>query len=192
MRIALALIVVLIAGCATQTSTGPQPGAQYGSVASSGAPIAPPMEAPAKCLSLVDVNNKNTPAELLRATRNCIDTGNYAAAADLYVASSAFASFDIARVGSKSAQQVIPELQTRYLKSVSTEQRSAFTEAVTADLQPNSPQLAGICSRLKSIGAPAYTPDYMLQYAPGSALQADFNGDYVWKTTLTGYMNCSP
>lgn len=192
MRIALALIVVLIAGCATQTATGPQADAPYGTVASGGAPIAPPMEAPAKCLSLADVNNLKPPAELLRATRNCIDTGNYDAAADLYVASSAFASFDIARVGSKSAQQVIPELQTRYLKSVSTDQRSAFTEAVTAHLQPDSPQLANICSRLKTIGAPAYTPDYMLQYAPGTTLQPDFNADYVWKTTLTGYMNCSP
>jgi len=69
---------------------------------------------PLGCVSLSQVANTNTPADIFVGISSCIEEANYNAAAQLYILANLFGRFDTLRVKDVTAHQAISVLKWKH------------------------------------------------------------------------------
>jgi hypothetical protein len=151
---------------------------------------------PIGCVSLAELTNRHTPADIFPGVRKCIDDGGYGKAFDLLALAGVYGRFDMLRVADPSAHQAIIVLQMNNIGSLKQARVDAFMESMKGRFDAGSTDLVRICDHVKRIGAPAYHPAYMLQHGisaftgRGGGLNIDFNPAEAWAASLDGYLHC--
>jgi hypothetical protein len=154
--------------------------------------------APLGCVDLGSVTPAQTPADIIPGVRKCLDSSEYAKAADLFAVFRAFGKFDTLRVADKSAHQGLLVLQMNFLDKATQESKTAVQELIKKFVDPTSAELMQLCKHMKAIGPPSYVPTYMLQHGisaftgQGAGLVQGFDAKVAWGTTLDGYLHCPP
>ena len=139
-----------------------------------------------------------TPADLYRATSQCVRRAEYRDAVFLFAMAGVYGRYDTLRVADKSAHQAVTVLQMQALGPLPQERREAFGTVVQQTL--GSPDgLASVCKELRRIGPPRYHPRYMIQHGMGAfltdgttpdGLVTPFDGVAAWKRALDTFLHC--
>lgn len=151
---------------------------------------------PIDCIGLADLTNRHTPADILPGVRKCIDAAEYEKAVDLFAVVGVYGRFDMLRVADNTAHQAITVLRINNLGSLDQTRVDAFQDSVKGRLDEESANLLRLCDHVKSIGAPAYHPTYMLQHGisaftgAGGGIKSDFNAAEAWAASLDSYLHC--
>ncbi|MGH8036968.1 MAG: hypothetical protein ACREPC_09630 [Stenotrophomonas sp.] len=156
------------------------------------------MKAPPACLSRAEITAAVTPAAMMAALPRCVQEGRTQDAIDLYNISGVFAHFDRQRVADQSAHGAYQAMKMAAGSAMDEETLARFDTALKAQLAPDKAPayVAGICTDVKRLGPPTYTPTYMLSHGmsnftgTGGGLVPDFKPAEAWKTTLTQYLKC--
>lgn len=148
------------------------------------------------CISLAELTNRHTPADIFPGVRKCIDAGEYGKAVDLFAVAGVYGRFDMLRVSDKTAHQAIMALRMNNLGSLERARIDVFQQSMKDRFNAGSSDLVRICNHLKSMGSPAYHPVYMLQHGmsaltgAGGGIKSDFNLSEAWAASLDGYLHC--
>ncbi len=192
MRAVTVIVVALVAvGCAPQQSAKTTP--QITNYEAKGNLQA---TQPIACVGLAELTNRHTPADIFPGVRQCIDSGEYGKAADLFAVAGVYGRFDMLRVADRTAHQAITVLQMNTLGSLKQARVDAFQESIKGRFEARSSDLVRICDHVKSSGAPAYQPVYMLQHGMsaftgvGGGIKSDFNRAEAWAASLDGDLHC--
>jgi hypothetical protein len=152
---------------------------------------------PLACVSLSEVKNIDTPADIFKGVRQCIEQNKYDDATDLFAIAGAYSKFDAARVTDKSAGQAKSALISETFSRVSEDKQNKFSQV--QQLRMTTPEtLKVICSGVKKIGMPNYYPEYMILHGMKAftgnpyenALEKDFNAQEAWQKVLSEYLSC--
>ena len=189
--ILISLIGITLFGCAKE----PKPSSKFDNIE---APENLQRFAPFKCVSLTEVTNMQTPADLYPAVGECVKAGNYESAGQLFALAGAYGRFDMLRVSDQTALQAIPVLQQQIFSSINDKQKKEFqTKALNAYSKTDSTEFSNMCAQVKKIGPPAYFPVYMIQHGMGTfqgnsddGLKPDFDEAQAWQESLTKYLHC--
>ncbi|MGJ4786982.1 hypothetical protein EHQ52_09955 [Leptospira koniambonensis] len=151
---------------------------------------------PVGCVSISDLKNTNTPADLLPGTRLCLEKDDFEHAVELFAVAGIYGRFDILRVNDKTAHQAITVLLMNNLTTLDADRKKAFQDYMKNKLQPGSNELLSLCNRVKLLGPPKYNPVYMLQHGIsafsgiGGGLKTDFDPTFAWNSSLSSYLHC--
>jgi hypothetical protein len=149
------------------------------------------------CVSVSELTNQHTPADMFPGVRKCIDAGEFDRGGQLFFVARVYGRYDTLRVADRTAHQAISVLRINNLGDIDEERQSAFRGSLKGRYGPGSPELAGLCTELRRLGAPAYHPTYMLQHGmsaftgAGGGLIKNFNAPEAWSSALDSYMHCS-
>ncbi|MEH0669236.1 hypothetical protein [Vibrio owensii] len=146
---------------------------------------------PVSCVAVNELTNKSNPVDLFYGVNSCLDMGDYAKAADLYLVGMSYGLFDTKRVIDQTAHQAIPVLRVKMLRNKPQSVVSNFQEALNRVISESTP----ICDNLIKLGPPQYIPTYMLQHGLRGdnaeiGLHQDFDPNKTWKNTLLTIAKC--
>lgn len=152
---------------------------------------------PLACVPLAQVKNVDTPADIFKGVRQCVEQGKYDDAVDLFAIAGAYSKFDAERVTDKTAGQAKSALITETFANVPEDNTSQFSE-VQQFRMTNPETLKTICSSVKQIGQPNYYPEYMILHGMKAftgnpyenALEKDFDAQKAWGKVLSEYLSC--
>jgi len=189
------LLIAAVAACAVPLSGAAQP--QKPQITIYEAPGNLQSKAPLGCVSLAEVTNQHTPADIYPGVAACIRAGSYEKAVPLYAVAGTFGRFDQLRVTDVTARGAIQVLQMNNFLQLPVSQREAFTKAADTMLGKGSDALASICAAIERLGPPAYFPTYMVQHgmkaiagASDNGIKADLDANRAWGDSLAGYLQC--
>jgi hypothetical protein len=149
------------------------------------------------CAEPSKITNEHTPADLYLGLGQCLEEGNLEGGVLLFALAGVYGRYDTLRVSDRSAHQATTVLRMTYLDSADESTRTKFGEILKETL--GSPDgLASICSQVRRIGAPAYSPRYMIQHGMGvitgnstkDGLVVDFEPESAWEKSLDTYLHC--
>ena len=150
------------------------------------------------CITIEEVKNNYTPADLFKASAECIKNNEYKKSVDLYAAAGAYGHFDKLRVSDQTAHQAVSMLIITHMTPLITARKADMKPYFDKLENPASPEMLSLCSSLKKLGAPDYYPTYMIQHGMGAfaksatpALVPDFDKNESWDETLTKYLHCA-
>jgi len=149
------------------------------------------------CISLSEVKNTFTPADLYKGVGECIAKDNYDLATELFFLAGTYANFDAERITDKTAGQAKTVLIMNVFSSVPQDKKTKFSEVVDR-LMKNPDTLGVLCSKVQKIGMPDYYPGYMILHGikaftgnpHDGALVKDFDAQKVWAALQTKYLHC--
>lgn len=153
---------------------------------------------PLACVPLAQVKNTDTPADIFKGVRQCVEQGKYEDATDLFAIAGAYSKFDAERVTDKTAGQAKSALIMETFSTVDDDKKSQFAK-VQEFRMTNPETLKTICGSVKKIGPPNYYPEYMILHGMKAftgnpyenAIEKDFNASETWKKVLTEYLSCA-
>ncbi len=190
MRYSIFLVGAVLAGCAQE----PQPRGPISAFETLGNLQS---TLPLDCVGIEVVTNQHTPADLYPGIEQCIASSDYPRAVQLYALAGVYGRFDMSRVSDPSALQAIQALQMNTFGPLSKVQNDAFKAEMGRYREPHSTALSGLCSKIKSVGAPDYRPTYMIEHGMGAAhgstdngLKSSFDPAQGWRDALSGYLHC--
>lgn len=149
---------------------------------------------PLGCVSLDQVTNSNSPADIFAALTLCMDKEDYKAAAELYTVGTLYAVYDTKRVTDERAHQAISLLRMYALsgrpEGALNELQSEVVELLTDNTE--------VCQAILEKGKPAYQPAYMFEHATATADYArpvyqpveNFNEQEAWRESLAMVPHC--
>jgi hypothetical protein len=150
------------------------------------------------CIDVEQVKNVYTPADLFKGATACFRAGENDKAVNLYWIGAAYGRFDIGRVADRTAHQGLDVLQSTNFEASTADGGKLIYEYIVA-FHDDPEEWAGLCTKLRALGPPAYHPDYMIQHGmaafqPWAAegvngLLADFDADAMWENVLAA---CTP
>ena len=152
---------------------------------------------PLACLPLAQVKNIDTPADIFKGVRQCVEQNKYDDATDLFAIAGAYSKFDAERVTDKTAGQAKSALISDAFLTVPEDKKNQF--ATVQQFRMTNPEtLKTICSSIKQIGPPNYYPEYMILHGMKAftgnpyenALEKDFNAVEAWRKVLSEYLSC--
>lgn len=149
------------------------------------------------CVSLAELTNNHTPADIYPGALACITSGKYEKAVPLFALAGAYGRFDQLRVTDATARQAVQALKLNNFGSLSSERQEGFKKALLAATEGGSASLKKLCSDVERMGPPKYFPTYMIQHGmsafvgqSGNGVKSDFNPTEGWREALTGYLHC--
>ncbi|BEV72962.1 hypothetical protein THUN1379_24440 [Paludibacterium sp. THUN1379] len=156
----------------------------------------------AACLKPDALQSQMTPVELFPAAAACIQDNDLPSAVMLVGLGSAYASYDSQRVSDPTATSAGNVVQRAAMNTLSSEQKQQLGMAVVGTMRDQDKRTA-LCQSLQRIGAPTYTPTYMINHgqvamsqalthstSTDSGLKPDFDGGRTWAMVLQNYMHC--
>lgn len=152
---------------------------------------------PLACVPLAQVKNIDTPADIFKGVRQCVEQNKYDDATDLFAIAGAYSKFDAERVTDKTAGQAKSALIMDAFATVPEDKKNQFAE-VQQFRMTNTETLKTICSTVKQIGKPDYYPEYMILHGMKAftgnpyenALEKDFDAPEAWRKVLSEYLSC--
>ncbi|KFZ30522.1 hypothetical protein IDSA_08250 [Pseudidiomarina salinarum] len=146
------------------------------------------------CISLDEISNSNSPAEIFGALTLCMDKQDYQSAAALYTVGTLYAVYDTKRVADESAHQAISLLRM-YALSGRPEGALEQLQAEVSELLTDNTE---VCKDILKRGKPTYRPTYMTEYStaertdsnPEPQLVEDFNEQEAWRDSLAIVPHC--
>lgn len=150
------------------------------------------------CISLSEVKNTFTPADLYKGVRECIKQENFDRAANLFMLAGLNARFDAERITDKTAGQARVVLIMNTFSNVPQDQKDKFGAAVKR-LTENTEFLGKLCNEINKIGIPDYYPSYMILHGVKAftgnpherALITHFDALSVWKKLQFESLQCT-
>jgi hypothetical protein len=136
----------------------------------------------------VQSENDYTPPLVYQAMINCINQNDYHSSTILFATAGVYSWFDSQRVQTEEAKSLHSSLLASSLASLDNRNRGAFWETVKKTLG-NRDSLNTICSNIKELGLPGYTPYYML--TPGANVKPNIDYNSAWEEALSGYLHCT-
>lgn len=154
-------------------------------------------KAPLGCVTLSEVTNEETPADIYPGVAACVKSGAYQKAALLFAVAGTFGYFDQLRVSDSSARQAVMAIEMNDFADFTMDQKQSLMKALSATLDSNSPSLKSVCSTIENLGPPKYFPTYMVQHGmsaflggTGSGAQENFDTAQGWHKSLSGFLHC--
>ncbi|MGI2104224.1 hypothetical protein ACRN9A_03520 [Shewanella frigidimarina] len=146
------------------------------------------------CLAKEQLTNQTTPLVLLHSVAACIKSQDYNSAINGYFLAGAYAYFDSLRVTHKPSHAVVDLIKKDSIWTLSALEQQNFEQKLAEYLA--SEQKQQTCEWVKTIGAPDYTAQYMLQHLPkdGVPQNTDISADIkatLFNATLNDYLGCS-
>ncbi len=145
------------------------------------------------CISIKEMKNDYTPADLYPAVRDCVDKGKLKNASEIYYIAGAYSFFDILRVSDRTAHQAKKVLMINNFSTLSGHQRESWVAELNKIIADNT----DFCKAVKNIGKPNYQPVYMAAHGirafsinPNELIKTDFDSKKAWTRTLTQYLRC--
>jgi len=147
------------------------------------------------CITIDQVKNTYTPADLHLAFKQCIQEKKYVDAANLFAVGAAYANYDASRVKDKRAQNTFGAYYSYTVISLSNlskdEDKDFFDKYLVST--KDSPKHNKLCADLKRIGKPNYYPEYMVEN--GANNSEDLVSEYPdpersWKMNIHNLMMC--
>jgi hypothetical protein len=152
------------------------------------------------CIELAEVQNVYTPADLYKAAALCFASNQGDRAVKLFWLAAAYGGYDVMRVADRTAHQGLTMLQMNHFGEFPEADRKTISDALGA-FRNDPAQWQAFCASVRTLGAPAYHPNYMIQHGlaavrPWAAegvngLVADFDPVGAWQTLLDHEMGCS-
>lgn len=151
------------------------------------------------CISINQMKNEYTPADLFPAYAKCVREKRYDEAGELFSIAGAYSYFDSLRVADRTshgAGQILIIQISASLKDVSEEHKIWYKKYLDKHTNFNSPEHLKLCGDIKKVGKPNYYPSYMIQHGMAAfrnnnnPLVEKFNSDEAWKMTLNKYLHC--
>lgn len=146
-----------------------------------------------ECVDIDEVSTINTPADILPASRRCIDIGEYEKGFRLYLLSRFYAFYDMKRVKDGSAHQAILMLEEQTYSTLSREQMKSFSNEAEKYQSDTTVKLMAACDAVQKLGAPEYHPIYMIQHGmeaffaseDDDGIVEEFDSGKTWIEVLT-------
>lgn len=148
------------------------------------------------CVAHAEVRNTFSPADLYRATAECIRKNDYDRAVYLSAVAGVYARFDAMRVLDPSATAAQDAVRSKYMGHLSDSQQRRFFKRLSETASDDG-ALEAICRNIRQLGAPAYYPNYMIQHGmrafsptAGKSLKDDFDAASAWQESLVAFLHC--
>lgn len=149
------------------------------------------------CVGSEGLSNKYTPADLYKGLAKCLKDGNYDRGVLLFAMAGVYSTFDILRVADESAHDAPSVLQMTYMAPLGESKMTEFGGHLKKTLGVPA-GLSRICAELRKIGAPSYSPRYMIQHGMGAVLGdaskdglvGGFEPEPAWEKALDSYLHC--
>jgi len=152
------------------------------------------------CIELPEVKNVYTPADLYKAAALCFASTQGDRAVRLFWLAAAYGMYDVRRVADQTAHQGLTMLQMNHFGEFPEADRKTISDALGA-FRNDPAQWKAFCASVRTLGAPAYHPDYMIQHGlaamrPWAAegvngLVKDFDPVGAWQTLVDQELGCS-
>lgn len=147
------------------------------------------------CIPLSEAKNQYTPPELSKASVACIDSAKYIEGLELNMLAGVYGRFDAFRVEDKGAHKAAQTVLVKDFAALPDWKKKEFRKYSNTFKNTRSPEFKDLCERIKAIGAPDYSPDYMLRQSKPDAkgerkLVANFDAAKAWDTALDEYLHC--
>ncbi len=151
------------------------------------------------CLTLDEVQNDYSPADLAVSLRKCFAGGDDVKAAELLILLQLRGELDRKRVKDETAHGAYQVLSQNVAGEFPDEWRARMASAFESFGDTGSPKHDAFCTLMRKWGPPAHSPDYMIQHGlgafrdttEGNGLVEGFNPDAAWNGLLSGYIKCS-
>ena len=149
------------------------------------------------CVSLGEITNRHTPADIFPGFAQCARDGEYEKALKLYFIGLSYGQFDTQRVSDETAHQAISVLlmsTAGYLEENTLNE----LQKIKTELLENDSKMKEICAEIKKIGLPKYHPGYMISHGMGAftgsssnnnGLNDDFDAEKEWIEIIDGMAN---
>lgn len=121
-----------------------------------------------ECVSINEVDNIHSPADLLPSAKKCIYDEKYQDAVQLSALARIYAFYDSKRVVDETAHQAIFMLEENTFIDLSIEQLEKLAIASNALKNQESELTLLTCKAILNLGAPSYHPTYMIQHGLGA------------------------
>ena len=116
------------------------------------------------CISLEQVMNDHTPADLSAAVVRCARRGKFDQATQLFFVYSVYGYFDQNRVRDRSARSAVGALNQLISQSLTRRQKRKFQAATERTQDRSGPLFKETCAIMRRLGPPDYVPLYMLAH----------------------------
>jgi hypothetical protein len=156
------------------------------------------------CIKIDRITNRYTPPLLYIFMNSCIKEGKYAGAVQFFALAGTYSSYDTKRVADITARQAHSALLQEFFAVLNKKQLDRLFKELDKTLSDKN-KLPIVCTKIKSIGAPDYYPEYMINHGlravtgqnkadseqpTGNGLITDFNAADAWAKSLDGYLHC--
>jgi hypothetical protein len=155
------------------------------------------------CIKIDGVTNKYSPPLLYVFMNSCIKEGKYADAVGLFSLAGTYSFYDTKRVADVTAHQAHTTILQEFFAALNKNQLDRLFKELNKTLRDKN-KLPVVCTKIKSIGAPDYYPEYMINHGlravteqnkaeseqPANGLIADFDAKAAWEKSLDGYLHC--
>ncbi len=150
------------------------------------------------CVGFKGLNNKLTPADMYRGVAQCLQSGDFSNAGELYALAGLYARFDTLRVADRTAHGAITVLTMTVGQSATPQQQKKLMAEINKFLVKGTPELAATCQTVRKIGYPDYFPRYMIKHGLSAfmaeprnrGLVTNFEAEKAWEQVLDTYLHC--
>lgn len=152
------------------------------------------------CIDLPEAKNVYTPADLYQAGALCFASTQGVRGAKLLWLALAYGRYDVKRVADQTAHQGLAVLQMNHFGEYPEADVKAISDAVVA-FRDDPAQWKAFCASVRTLGAPAYHPNYLIQHGlaalqPWAAvgvngLVENFDSVSAWQTVVDHELSCS-
>ncbi|WP_292758203.1 hypothetical protein [Methylophaga sp. UBA2689] len=94
---------------------------------------------PAACASIDRLQSNQNPADIFVGMKECLNSENYSAAAEMYYAAMSYGIYDTKRVSDKTSHQGLIVLRMNTLGGLSEQQISLLQSEINTILENNEP-----------------------------------------------------
>jgi hypothetical protein len=122
------------------------------------------------CISLDQINSNYTPADLYPSAAKCFKSDNSGQGFELFMAASLYSRYDMLRITDKSAWQAKNALIMKHIYPLPKSKKVPISNLVKRT-KTDKQFKRELCSKLKSLPIPTYTPDYMINHGMGAVLK---------------------
>jgi hypothetical protein len=149
------------------------------------------------CIKIDQATNKYTPPLLYTFMNSCIKESKYAEAVNFFALAGTYSFYDMKRVVDVTARQAHSALLQDFFAMLNKKQLDRLSRELNKTLRDKT-KLPIVCRKIKSIGAPDYYPEYMINHGLGAiteqpannGLTVDFDAKAAWEESLDGYLHC--
>ena len=134
---------------------------------------------------------------------SCIKESKYVDAVHFFALAGTYSFYDTQRVADTTGHQIHSLLLQQFLATLNKKQSDRLLKELNKTLGDKN-KLSSVCTKIRSISAPDYYPEYMINHGLGAVtgknetdygqsangLIANFNAKNAWEKSLDGYLHC--
>ena len=153
---------------------------------------------PLPCGPIASIKRSDIPPDIYAGMLVCASENRYAEAVNFFAVAGVFSYFDAERVTDITAQQAHQVMTQQAMSTLEPTAKTALWQQIRDTLSDDAKRSV-ICGDVRRIGAPTYTPDYMIQHGMDAiqgkpqvngGLVAKFDSKAAWEKAVDGYLHC--